>query len=101
MDPEVIFAALFGVGGSGALAGIWTILQSFRKGKFEKEETLIQRLDKSNRSERESREEAERDAARYRRQRIRAQDQAAEFRRMLIMKGIPSIELEPLEEFND
>lgn len=100
MNLDVVFAVLFGAGGSGAIAGAWSIISSVRKGKLEKEDTLIDRLEKNSRAERESREEAEADAAKYRRQRIRAQDQAARFRRMLITHT-DLTELEELEDFDD
>ena len=100
MNAEVIFAALFGVGGSGALAGFWNMYQNMRKGKLDKEETLIQRLDASAKADKEAKDKAERDAAKYRRQRIKAQDQAARFRRLLITHT--DLEnLEELEGFND
>lgn len=100
MSPEALFALLLGSGGTGALAGIWTIIQANRKGKLEKEETLIRRLDASSRADRAAKDAAEADAAKYRRQRIKAQDQAAYFRRLLITHtNLES--LEELEEFDD
>lgn len=101
MTPEVIFALIFGAGGTGALAGLWTVIQGAIKGKADKEETLIQRLDARSKADEKAREQAEADAARYRRQRITAQDQAAKFRRMLISVGVPEEDLEKLEEFDD
>lgn len=102
MNAEFLFAALFGAGGSGALAGLWTIVQSVRKGKLDKEETLIKRLNDRSQADLIAREEAERDAAKYRMQRIRAQDQAARFRRMLIMHtDLKESDLDKLEEFDD
>lgn len=102
MDPSLLFAAIFGAGGTGALAGIYTVFQGMRKGRMEKEDTLIKRLDASSRADKSAREEAEADAAKYRRQRIKAQDQAAKFRRMLISIGAAEDhELEALEEFDD
>jgi hypothetical protein len=97
---DVVFAALFGAGGTGAVAGMWTIIQGLRKGKLEKEDTLIQRLDAYSKADKKARDEAEADAAKYRRQRIKAQDQAARFRRLLITHT--DLEnLEQLEEFDD
>jgi hypothetical protein len=101
MNPDIIFAALFGAGGTGALAGAWNIIQSFRKGKLENEETLIRRLDEDNKRQARLADEALSEASRYRRQRNKAQDQAARFRRKLISLGADDNELEELEEYND
>jgi hypothetical protein len=103
-----VMLLLFGAGGTGALAGLYQIINSLRTGKLQKEETLIERLDKNNRRQSERADAAETradevqaEAARYRVQRRRAQDQAARFRRMLISMGAESEKLEDLEEYDD
>lgn len=105
MEFNEVMLLLFGAGGTGALAGLYRVFDSLRSGKLQKEETLIQRLDDNNRRQSERADaaekradEAEKEATLYRRQREKALDQAARFRRQLIALNQ---EPEDLEEFND
>lgn len=102
MNTQDIILLIFGAGGTGALAGIWQIIQALKRGKLDKEETLIKRLDEYSKVAEDRAREAEQRAAKYRRQRIRAQDQAAKFRRLLIShSNLEESNLEQLEEYDD
>lgn len=94
MPWETLITALFGAGGAGMIAGLLNIVRSRQTGKIEREETLIARLDKSNKEHKDRADaaeiradEAERETRQERIRANKALDKAALFRRMLIERG--------------
>lgn len=90
---STVLAILLGAGGAGGIGSLVAVFRSMRKGKLEDEETLIKRLDSSNKEHSKRADEAEAEAARYRSDRDKALEYAARLRRQLISEG-----LEPLPE---
>lgn len=101
MTLDQLLAALLGVGGSGALAALWNVVRAARKGKLEDEETLIVRLNNENKKQQKKADDAEIEADKMRKQRNRASDQAARYRRRLISLGIDDGGLEDLVDFDE
>lgn len=106
MEPlSALLVLLFGAGGAGAASGVVSVIRSLRKGKLDDEETIIKRLDVSNKDHQEAKQRAEKradeledEAAKYRRQRDRALEYAARLRVILISNGIePPSEPEELQ----
>lgn len=94
-DLNTLVSLLFIAGGGGAVAGILNVVKTLRSGKIESEETLIKRLDASNKEQLERAQRAEKradelesEAARYRRNREQALEYAARLRVLLIQNQI-------------
>jgi hypothetical protein len=88
MPWDTIIATLFGAGGAGALAGIANIVKSRQKGKIEREETLIARLDASNKHHQDRADAAEKEAAEERVKAYKALEKAARLKALLLQHGI-------------
>jgi len=97
MDQQTlstVITLLFGAGAGGAVSGFITLIKTWRQGRTDNEETLINRLDKDNKRQNELREAAEGKVERaeliaqeYRRQRDEARDDVARLRRILIINN--------------
>lgn len=94
MDLNTLLTLLLGAGGAGAIGSLVSVVRTLRKGKLDDEETLIKRLDASNKDQVEQRkaaekraDDAEAEAARYRVTRDKALEYAARLRRQLIDAG--------------
>lgn len=92
---DTIITALFGAGGAGVIAGLSSVIRSRQKGKIEREETLIARLDASNQRHKERADdaekradEAEKETADEARAKLKALEKAARLKRLLIENGI-------------
>lgn len=84
IDLNLLVTFLFGAGGAGAVAGVMNVIKTLRSGKIENEETLIRRLDVDNRNQQKraeeaekAKDEAEKEAEGYRKQRNQAQEELA------------------------
>lgn len=91
MNLDALFAALLGAGGATAIGSAISGFRLLRKGKLDDEETLIKRLDASNKEQSERAREAEKradneadEATKLRRERDQALEYAARLRRQLI-----------------
>ncbi len=95
MNWDTVITLLFGAGGTGAVAGLVNIVKSRQKGKIEREETLIARLDRSNQQHKERADaaetradEAEKEAATERRSKLIALEKAARLKALLLQNQI-------------
>lgn len=92
---DTLITALFGVGGGGAIAGLMSVIKSRSQGKLQREETLITRLDASNKYYKERADaaearadEADKEVAREKQAKLKALEKAAKLKRLLIENGI-------------
>lgn len=95
MPWDTIITALFGAGGAGLFAGISNVIKSRQKGNIEREETLITRLDSSNKHHQERADlaedradKAEKEAEQERRSKIKALEKAARLKAILLENRI-------------
>lgn len=92
-DLNTLVSLLFIAGGGGAVAGVLNVVKTLRGGKIESEETLIKRLDNDNKNQQRraeeaeaGRDQAEKEAEGYRKERNAAQEALAKLRWVYIEK---------------
>lgn len=102
MGLDQIIPVLFGAGGAGALGGLLTIINSYRKGRLDSQKTLIGRLNEDSRQQgkraddaevqlAQQRRDYEKEMAALRRERDLARDRAVTMRRLLIDAGFQNV----------
>jgi hypothetical protein len=88
MNLELVLGVVFGGGFATLVATVARVIDGRRKGRLESEDSVISRFEKENRRALQRADEAEAETERYRQRIMKAEDQAALYRRALIHNDI-------------